>query len=105
MHKASFLGNLRASHQRGKNMGSQQRLTAAMALAAPVQMFTPDQQEFRDNVIGLWPADSLIGPHAAAHLVRSHDDGTTDVIGLCQSDTHWMDLGGQGGRDCAAGRP
>jgi len=106
MHKADWLGRMRPSRQRTSNMGIQQRLTAAMSLAAPWQQLTPDQQWFRDDAQGLWAGDIRSGgANAGATLVKRHPCGTTDVTNLESNGMDWLDLGGQGGRDVAVGRP
>jgi len=104
MHKAHFLGMARPCQQRQGNMGIQQRLTAAMSLAAPWQQLTPDQQEFRQRAQGRAAASVEYGAHAPAHRITRHDDGTCDLVGMDPDGMAWIDLGGKGGRDVAVGR-
>jgi len=105
MHKAHFLGKARPVRQRTAGMGIQQRLTAAMSVAVPWQQLTPDQQLFRDEATGRAPASVTYGAHAPAHRITRHDDGTCDLVGMDPEGNAWIDLGGKGGRDVAAGRP
>jgi hypothetical protein len=72
--------------------------------AAPVQQHTPSQQFWRDAAKGRWAGDVVSGTHATAHHVKVHSDGTVDVVRLDQDGTDWIDLGGSGARDFAAGR-
>jgi len=104
MHKHDWMGRARKVQQRGAGMNGQQRLTAAMALAAPWQQLTPDQQFFRDDAEGTWASDVRLGTHASASSITRHADGTCDLVNLDCDGMRWMDLGGQGGRDVRAGR-
>lgn len=104
MHKHDWLGRARKVQQRGPGMNPQQRLTAAMNLAAPWQMHTPDQQFFREDAAGTWQSDIRMGTHAAASSITRHPDGTCDLVNLDSDGSSWFDLGGQGGRDVRAGR-
>lgn len=90
---------------RTTGMWPRQRLTSAMAAAAPVQQLTPDQQWFRATAEGRWSADPSLGAHAPAYGMRRHPDGTTDVVRLEPNGADWLDMGGRGGRDVAGGRP
>ena len=106
MHKSDWLGRMRPSMQRTKNMEIQHRLTAAMSLAAPWQQLTPDQQWFREDAQGLWAGDIRSGgANAGATLIKRHPCGTTDVCNLESNGMDWLDLGGKGARDVAIGRP
>ena len=104
MHKHDWLGRARKVQQRGPGMNGQQRLTAAMNLAAPWQMHTPDQDAFRQNAEGRMVADIRMGTHAGASSITRHPDGTCDLVNLDCDGSSWFDLGGQGGRDVRAGR-
>jgi hypothetical protein len=105
MHKAHFLGHPRPVHHKRAGMGIQQRLTAAMGLAAPWQQLTPDQQFFRQRAEGRAAASVEYGAHAPAHRISRHPDGTCDLVGMDPEGSSWIDLGGKGGRDVAVGRP
>jgi hypothetical protein len=94
----------RISRMAGMHCG--QRLTTAMALAAPYQQFTPDQAYFRDSVAtGRWAAQTGEPAHAPLTMIRRHDDGTCDAVRLEAHGKLWIDLGGRGARDVAARRP
>lgn len=89
-----------------KVMTPGQRLTTPMGLAAPVQQLTPDQQWFRDMASGRYQADFDVGAHAPVNAMRHADDGSTvDTVRLEPDQDSYLDLGGQGSRDFAAGRP
>lgn len=91
---------------RGINMNSRERLTTAMAPAVPVAQFTPDQQYFRNSIgAGRWQADFNTGASVPMNHVRVGPDGTVDTIRMEPDGDSYMDLGGQGARDMAAGRP
>ena len=74
-------------------------------LAAPVQQLTPNQMFFIDtNAAGRWAMDPGARP-IQAHGIRRRPDGTADTIRLGMHGKAWIDLGGKGARDHAAGRP
>jgi hypothetical protein len=86
--------------------GHGSRLLTPMSLAAPVQQLTPDQKYFRDSVAnGRWQADFDAGANAPANRMLMHPDGTVDTYGLEPYGDQWIDLGGRGATDVAAGRP
>lgn len=87
--------------------GHGSRLLSPMSLAAPVQQLSPDQRYFRDSVAnGRWQADFDSGANAPANRMVMHDDaGTVDTVRLEPDGGQWIDLGGKGGVDVAAGRP
>jgi hypothetical protein len=90
---------------RTTNMGPRQRLTTSMQGAAPWQQLTPDQMFFRNTVgAGRWQADFDTGAHAPANLMRLGPDGTLDTVKLEPDGDAWIDLGGRGATDVAAGR-
>ena len=84
--------------------GAQARLTSSMAGAVPVQQHTPDQQWFRDNAEGRM-ADPAIGAHAPVNAMCHRGNGTVDTIRMEANGDSYIDLGGKGARDFAAGRP
>lgn len=87
-------------------MSPRTRLTTSLAGAVPYSQFTPAQAYFRDSVAkGRWGADSFIGAHAPVSHIRRHADGTVDVVKLDAHGGVYLDLGGKGARDVAAGRP
>ena len=87
-------------------MNTRQRLLFARGGPAPVQQFTPDQQWWRDNAAGRWQADFDNGAHAPVSAMRIGEDNTTlDVLPLEANGNVYIDLGGRGATDCAAGRP
>ena len=81
-----------------------QRLTAPMADAVGVQQLTPDQSWFRSMTEGRAAASVTMGAHAPLHRLTHHGDGTMDVSPMEPDGDSYFDLGGQGGRDVAAGR-
>jgi len=85
-------------------MNKRQRLTTPMELAAPVQFHTSDQKWQRVNASGRFDNDPLLGSFAPVSHMRCHSDGTVDVISLDQDENGYIDLGGIGGTDFAAGR-
>ena len=93
----------------GADPGS--RLRSSMAGAAPSQQFTPDQVYFRSSLAqGRWQSN-FNQPAQPANLMRQDPDtGCVDVSSLepCYNPNgadQWIDLGGKGGVDVAAGRP
>jgi len=81
------------------------RIIGSMRLATGTQQLTPEQQYFQEtNAVGRWSADYDTGAHAPAYLHRRHDDGTCDTISLNCDNGVYTEMGGQGGRDIAAGR-
>src|SRR5208282_4740910 len=86
--------------------GHGSRLLSAIGSAAPVQQLTPDQRFFRDSVAqGRWQADFDAGANAPANRMLQHPDGTVDTMRLEADGDQWIDLGGRGATDVAAGRP
>ena len=87
-------------------MDSRQRLTTSLSGSAPFQQLTPDQRYFRDTAAaGRWQADFDTGAHAPVNQMKRHDDGTMDLTSLEPDLSVYLDLGGKGGVDTAAGRP
>ncbi len=81
-----------------------QRLTHPARVGHPTGQLDHEQRAFREQLAGRYVADSLIGAHAPAWKVHHHDDGTLDVTPLEANGAEWLDLGGRGGVDFAAGR-
>lgn len=86
-------------------MNPRERLTTPVAGAAPWQQLTPDQKLFRQNQDGRLSADPAIGAHAYANTMTLHPDGTMDMASVDPDGDAWVDLGGKGGVDVAAGKP
>lgn len=86
-------------------MNSRERLTNPIWSAAPVQQLTPQQAYFRNTLGGgrSIPAD-YDAAHATCHQRRVHPDGTVDTVRLEVHGGGWLNLGGRGARDFAAGR-
>jgi hypothetical protein len=95
----------------GGVMDPRQRLTTAMAYAAPTQQLTPNQLWFRSSMAqGRWPTDFDAGAAAPANLIRQDSDGVTDVSSLepvynPNGADQYVDLGGKGGIDVGVGKP
>ena len=87
-----------------KDVSQRSVLCASNWLAAPIQQITPTQQWFIDNAQGRWAADAVIGAHAPVNQLRVRQDGTCDYVALSPQGDAYVDLGGQGGVDVAAGR-
>lgn len=86
--------------------GHGSRLLTPMSQATPVQQLTPNQRAFRDSIAnGRWQADFDAGANAPANRMICHDDGTVDTVRMEADGDQWLDLGGRGGVDVAAGRP
>lgn len=82
---------------------NRQRMINPIWSAVPVSMHTPCQQEFRKQYAGrLIPSDGPV--QANVHQITVHPDGTCDMVRLEAGANGWLDLGGQGARDIAAGR-
>ena len=103
-HKASFMGHFRPIRTRKGGESSRQRLTSAMGGALGTMQFTPDQRAFRDATQGRVAADVEIGAARPLHTMTRHADGTVDVSRMECDGNDWIDLGGHGARDVAAGR-
>ena len=86
-----------------KECNSRQRLTS-IAAAVPLSQFTPEQQWWMDNAVGRWGADADNGAHAPVYAMKRHPDGTCDSIMLRAHGKVYLDLGGHGATDVAAGR-
>lgn len=97
----------RQRRNRAQGMTAGERLTSAMDAAAPVQQFTPDQKMWRDTLGGgQWNADAHVGANVNANMIRQDPTtGCCDLIRMEPDNTEWIDLGGRGARDFAAGRP
>lgn len=83
-------------------LNSAERLTTDLTSAVPVSQFTPTQAYFRANATGRMPSTSYA--HANLNGVRRYSDGTCDLIRLDVAGPDWIDLGGRGAPDVAAGR-
>ena len=87
------------------------RIQSGLQIGAPVQQFTPDQEFFRSSLAdGRWQADYGVGAHAPVYHSRQDPiTGAVDVVRLEPWHTdngadQYLDLGGKGGIDYAAGR-
>lgn len=89
---------------RNAGMDSHTRMTSSMAGAVPWAQLTPDQSYFRSQAAGRWQADFDTGAHAPVNSIRIGTDGTVDTVALDADQNSYVDLGGQGARDVAAGR-
>ncbi len=80
------------------------RLTRHHRTGYMVGQLDHEQLMYRRQLAGRYAADALHGAHAPAWKVQHHDDGTLDVSPLEPDGDAWVDLGGRGGVDFAAGR-
>lgn len=109
--KAHYMSNPKqpkrwTSRSIAQDMTPNQRLTYDLGPALGAEMMVQPPSTFLNQGLGRiksWPADRLA--HAPATQIFQHPDGTVDVVRLDSTRTHYIDLGGQGARDCAARRP
>ena len=86
-------------------MNSQERLTSPIWSAAPIQQLTPTQHFFRDSLgSGRSLSSDYDKAHATLNQISVHPDGTCDVVRLDVHAGGWLNLGGRGANDYAAGR-
>jgi hypothetical protein len=79
------------------------RIMDGINLATGTQQFTPNQAHFiNTNAVGRWATTAPTSNPAYLH--RRHADGTVDTIGLHANENEYLELGGKGGTDIAAGR-
>lgn len=84
-------------------MRSLDRFTTPQASLA-VQQHVPAQRAFRDTQAGRVAGDPHSGTPHTAYAVRRWPDGTCDVVRMDADGRDWLDLGGRGAHDVAAGR-
>jgi hypothetical protein len=82
------------------------RMLTPIAGAAPWQQLTPTQSYFRDTIAGgRYQADKTVGASVPINAISAHPDGTVDTIRLEPHGNLYLDLGGKGATDTAAGHP
>jgi len=82
------------------------RIINGMSLATGVQQRTPQDDFFIEtNARGRWQSDFDAGAQQVAYIHKRHADGTIDTVKAEPTVyNQWLEMGGLGPRDMAAGR-
>jgi len=86
-------------------MNPRERLLNPIWSAAPIQQLTPTQCYFKDTIgTGRTIPSDFSKAHATLNQITVHPDGTCDSLRLDVHAGGWVNLGGRGAPDVAAGR-